>query len=1451
MLTNAQLNESGEIEIAGNYSEELKKAHQLADKVKRLGAYVENLRKLPDGIVCPFGVGGNDKYTVIIEQVKLSRNHTFTMNSYLAYTFEDSGKKIAFKGTEIPFRANGGIGGDATLELVAPFYREINKDVKVKFKPGTKLIFDCDGFKKIEANMELILSNKYQPVDSKGEVIPDKPIVVACSATLRDFKDITLSVDIDKSFVVKGLKDFEFTLKNAVLDMSEFETPTMTFPQDYLSVDFIADGGGVNRNLWKGLYIKKGVIKFPAQFSKSSSQRAYNDRLAVEVNDMFIDKYGFSGEFKANNIMNRSDLSTENWDFTFENVSMKLQKNELEHLEFDGGMNAPPLKENSQLDYYANMDISSGVYQFSASLRDDLALPMFAADMTLYPSSRVDVIMENRRFLPSLHLNGKLSVAASITKSKKFKIPDLGFENMVLSSKAPHFKMGDVSFAGSGDIEFAGFPVSINDIKTVEKADGTDTITGLNFDVNVNLNDQIGGVSNISLWGDSKKWKFKEVEINTINVDYEVPGSFSISGGVGFMRGDATYGDGFRGEISMKVIDKFGLDAVAVFGEVDGYRYFLADAFAAVKVPAGPITFSGFGGGAYQHMRQQESGESVICDFGRSLSGINYVPDKEIGLGIKASTSFNITGSEQALNADLDLEVQFTPSYGLKFVKLYGEAAFLSEKLDKGLEAMKSKVESMNYSGFSPDFKDKVPIKKAPITAMMLMEYNNEAQSFSADMSVYANLGIMKGTGPNNRAGWSSIYFSPETWYVKVGVPNDRIGIEFMGFSKMESYFMMGNDIPPMAKPDDKILSYLKLTDAENDRDIMSLSGGRGLAFGSKLEIGGKFELPPFYANFELTIGYDMMLKRFGEHVTCKGMNSRVGVNGWYAGGQAYAWVEGGVGLQARIFGRKRKFEIFEAKAGALLQAQGPNPFWMRGMVKGGYSVLGGLLSGECRFKFEVGEKCEVNDGNPFGEAVISQLSPEEGDTDVSVFAAPQALFTLPVNKEIELKEDDGVHHYRINLEEFSVKSTSGKEYTGLMKWENDNKVVSLDPEEPFNTHEDILVKAVVVFQQMKGGKWVDIKDHEGKIAGEQLEVKFKSGERPTTIDPEHIEYSYPIAKQFNFYKNEYDKGYIKLTENYSYLFSNETKKSYKQVIRFLNNENLTAEAPFIYKTGDNEIEYIMPADKLPNNKIYKFQIINLPLQSKEDINYAANVKEQSRNVDTGSSGNNITVTTQSADESLEILQAKELLSYRFRTSKYNTFSEKIDGISFGSPVNMQEYVPVEYLTSSMYDSDEGIFDGYEQNESIKYSKMLEIIPDWDNTDWYNLHIKKYVYENRDVYNYLHRNYKSPPQDVTEFVMLGNRILYVEDNYSGGSLSKIGGLKNRSQHYVLTDYMELKSKISNKLRNGFSQKPKGVEQFINTPPMYLTYGNYPLKAKYTLPGETKVVSKKISLKYNR
>lgn len=1447
------------------------------EAVKKAGAYIESLQELfEDGIVTlPVGIKKGD-YELIIQRIQLDAKTGKTkIYASCAFKFKEDGQPIAFDGWST-LEGQKGLGFLGSLEVVAPIRRSLGGKVAIIFDKGTKANFGCDGIDSFFANLCVAFtSEKIKLVDARGKP-KGKYLATTVQTSFSNFNQYTLSLSFDKHFMFEGAKDLIFSLKGGVLDQSDKETPSMVqFPSHYFT--------GVNedeRAIWKGLSFSSASVSLPAIFKKPSDTDkkdtatvvAIDDRITIGVKNFIADENGLSGRILGEGILSASDIDTEKWAITVADFSCELLKSEVVGIGFGGDMNLPPLGKNSLMPYHASYNHSEDAYQFEVGVKGEYDFPVLSSSLSLNETSFIEVVIKDNDFYPSLHATGALSINAPIggkDDENKFNLPDISFQEMCISRESPYFSVGALGLTGKiATPEMAGFQLYIDSITPFSSDQGN----GIAFRTGVKLSEMFGGSAGLQLYGNFSRWQFDRLQLERVNVDFK-SGAYSVKGGVWFKKGDAIYGRGFRGDVDFTIIDKFKLDAVAVFGKKDNFRYFLTDVFTELSPSAGipfppAISFYGFGGGIYQRM-QQTSQNSPDTDFGKSLSGINYVPDNNVGMGFMASTKFGTIGSSALFNAKVGLEMQFNSSGGLNFIQLRGDAAFMNNpaawgKLADNINGAVKKLENQGGKIKVAAKSDlKVPENKSSgfLTASLNIKYDIANSVFAADMATYLNAGFIKGVGENDKMGWASAYFSPDKWYTYIGTPDDRLGVEILGLAKADGYFMVGDDILELPLPPIEVLqNFSEAKRAQLERgDEDYLTAGSGLAFGQSLSVKFKATLPPFYARFGVGLGSEFLLKNYGVNAYCAGSSSTLGINGWYARAQAWAWVEAGIGIEAKLFGSTKHFEILDLSASALLAGAGPNPFYFTGAVGGRFSVMGGLISGNCNFDFEIGDECKIMGGSPFGEEVIAQITPAQGEKGVNVFAAPQAIFNIPVGLEMEVEEDDGKFAwYKVTLEEFSIKYKDGQVVEGFTELSEDGKIYLLDPNDPFESDREMIAFAKVGFRRKLNGSWMAVKGADGKPLYETKEAAFTSGQRPKYIMPEHVVNSYPLSRQYNYYPDEYKEGYVMLSENYEYLFTTDKPEGYDQLLKVVDKNGHQQNMPFSYQSyaaGNNirfELTYNTSNINFTNDEIFELTLANVP---QEEADIMDNISTHTSNLGDHS---DISVNKQEADGTLEMLEEKNIYNIHFRTSTYHTFSEKMNAISISEGLTWPEYLGVNRLVANIFEHTPGeyaeVLDGFESRLLNRELNLVQIKPVFENTKWFEKEIAPLIYENNDLMAAVGKT-ELPLPDGADIIYL-NQITdehTVTDEMIDGVRSWVspgGSVQYRVPCYVDKDFMDLQTDLANAIVSS-GNTSNGVAKFLATDlTPALTKGDYEIEVSYHLPGKevvTSTVTKTINL----
>jgi len=1435
------------INLTPEQQKKIDAACAVADAVEKAGAYIKSLSELlTNGTVpLPVGIKKGDYSLIVTELTWDPVREKQIIHASCAFKFKDTGQKIAFEGDAV-LEGEAGLGTAGRIELVAPVRRNIGKESALIINAGTAVNFGCQGVESFDADISWVTTSPNIIAVNQQGAPTNQPLSVNFKTNFRNFDDYVVSLDINQSFSIKGLKDIIFTLKGATLDQSDTETsPMVRFPANYF-----AQSSAETLQLWKGLYVSEASVSLPAIFKKPGSSG--NERLTVSLNQTLFDENGFTGNVAIKNLLPSENISHDNWDISLTDFSLDILKSQVTGFGFGGDINIPPFGKNSLRPYTASINPVSNEYEFKVGIAGKYDFPVLSSTITLNELSHIDILLKGSELYPSIHASGSLSINAPMSNdtTKAFTLPDIGFENMVISRESPYLKIGAINVTGDlKSPKLAGFELSITDIKSFTDDKGS----GLAFNTGISLSTTFSGITGLKLYGDYAQWKFREVAVERVDVKYDSP-AFSLEGGVWFKNGDAIYGDGFRGNIQLKLVDKFTFDAVGIFGKKDDYKYFLADVMFE-KSPQGgmpippALSFYGFGGGLYMRMQQaskmpQQTASAADLEFGKSLSGITYFPKKDVGLGVMATTKFAFIGSADLFNAKVGFEMQFNDRGGLNFVQLRGDGAFV-DKPDKWGDLsgnVMNQTQNREKTGeVQPEKANKSDLEKAPenkssgfLTASMNIEYDLINKTFSADLGAYLNAGIIRGVGANDRLGWASAYFSPDTWYTYLGTPSDPLGVEVLNLAKLTGYFMVGDKIPGLPAPPSKVMSNLskdKQDQISKRTNSNNLSMGKGLAFGAALEVNFDASLAIFYAKFGVGLGAEFMLTDLSKY-SCLGYDGKPGINGWYAQGQAWAYIYADIGLQAKVFGKRRKFSILDLSLAALLEGAGPNPLYFSGSVGGQYKVLGGLIRGKCTFDFQIGERCTLvrGAGSPFGEDVISQLSPEDGGKDINVFAAPQAVFNIPVGQEMVVDDEDVKGTYMTTLEEFTVKyKDTGRIITGKNKVSEDGTVSMFTTDEPFESQKDVEVYAKVAFKKKVNNNWVTVNGEDGKPAIEDKKAVFHTGDRPKEILPEHVAYSYPIDRQYNYYPKEYTGGYILLTQNYSYLFSTEKPAGFDQKLRISDGSGKKVEKPFTYTTSSSvngvrmEINFSTDQVAFEKNKIYKLAIVNIPQEQKD---MTSNIKSVTTAVE---GQEDMEITRQQATGVLAQLSEKEIYALHFRSSNYDTFNQKVTAFDKQSE-GWRDYVEpfVHYIKTNLKEPE--LFDTYEI-QGINGQKLVRFAAKVYQTDWFNQTFYKGMYQSQ--------SYLTPPVEKVEILTgLPDKQLTDDEmriNTASGYNTQ-GIFRYAVPYWCATDFFTAKGNIAQRALRG--QITQQETQLLGTdyPPVVFK-GNYPVSVSYVLPGK--------------
>ncbi|UCA58460.1 hypothetical protein KB553_15570 [Chryseobacterium rhizoplanae] len=1425
----------------------------------------------------------------------------------------EGGKKTLFFGAEdVKLSYGGKIIGDAKLSLLGdinmPFNQNqwmltleggrINKLNGGSVNDNTYVIIDCDGIKELSLKGNVQISrNVLVPLDSNGSVLPEfgsngqtNRVRGDFAFKATDWNDILVKVSITPFAITSQIKNqdkgyFSFFVNNAVLDLSDLRTdPSVMFPQYYNTHGYLIGG----TESWRGLYVQTLNIGLPQEFK---TEDHIDTRVSFEANNLLIDSYGVSGNFAANNLfpIDRGVTNKENaWRYSLDKIGVDLAASKIVGANLEGTIQLPIQKNNNNQNNtipkylgYRGM-ITEEEYLISVTTFDDINFDIWSAKATIAAGSTIEMRVKNREFLPKAILNGSLAIGANASaddndpnEKKDADFKGVKFQGLTLQTKAPYITAQ--YFGVEGEQKLANFPASISDIVVI--ADGSQASLG--FSVTVGLQEErfsaTGGMmirGLITNENNKQRWKYDGFNLTKLGLRNVDIGVAIVSGEFQIMRKDPLYGNGFTAHLNAKIkgIKGIEVDVNAAYG-YSTFRYWgFEGSVKGLKIQATALTITGFTGGAFYHM---------IPDRDMSLNpayankALVLKPDNTVGLALRAGI-YGSVASEKAVSIMAGFNISTNPNGGLANIGFIGEAVVMADisKLVPGdpLAGVKDKFKEMtgnskflnelkNNSHVNSFLDTKAVDEQYPVTekvdgaiyAKLAMNYDFNNSVFHASLDVFVDIahGIIKGIGPNGRAGWAVIHVAPDEWYMHIGTPTDMIGLKVgLGsfYLQSGSYFMVGTRIPGSPPPPPEVAEILGLQ--LNDLDYMSslnaLGDGKGFAFGTHLKFDtGDMTALFLYARFQAGLGTDIMLKNYGEAKCSNRGGEQIGINGWYANGQAYVYLQGELGIKIKLWFIKKKIPIIKAGVASLLQAKGPNPYWVRGYLGGYYNLLGGMIKGRFRFKMEFGEECVLENSSVLGGMkIISDLTPKKDETDVDVFAIPQATFAVRVNEPIVIPEDDGDHTYKVVVDKMTIIDDQGKEIKGVVEYANSKDVANFVSEDILPPNKTLKAIAQVSFMEKKNGMY-EVVMADGQKAIEIEERIFTTGSAPNVIPLSNIKYAYPVPEQENYYTGEANTGYIKLKRGQDYLFDD---PNWNTVTAFA--AESPTESNFSYNANDNTVNFNTP--NLGKQKDYTFALI---AKNKNGNNASTgnDTVEETVKTEENADDSAVSVTTEvKKAQSLSKDGEIERLAYTFRTSKYTTFENKLSSLNF-NPLWIKLSSDVVTLQNNM-NADE-YFDATE----ISGSKYTDNKPLIDLTalmdDSFAGKFKGLIYNNYPIDELTLNRAESeddfagiPP--VKAFPVFTSYMQYLGSDKGNGFLKQTFPFKYDLFSYYKSDWYELISKAASK----YVGSPANVRPAVINALLESTYGiipetRYNVKAKYTLPGNKQGTEKQINYEF--
>lgn len=1265
-----------------------------------MGTTVANPTLMP--VEIPTRASDGRKYSIWIDNVELTPISGF-LDAYIVLELPNSGQKIAFSGVRLPFTPNGFVANPARLQLATTVKIRMNNAVELKLKSSadTYVSFDCSGYAGIGLDMDVEVCREIvKPLHPTNYQELPEPNRVSTNIQLfvPTWDEIYAEVNI-QPFVITGLEDYKWIVSGIVVDFSDVKSPNYQPPTGYVSP--FASNTKFSP-LWRGFYMNSLSVRMPNQFDDNGTP------LTVGVQKVVLDHMGVSGQVFATPLLPLEKGDAGGWAFSVDTFKLTVLCNQpvsagfngLIHIPlFAGSSNNAPIGPADCFRYRAFLERGDGTGKLNYRMTVDPGNQNWTVDMwksgkvIIKKGSQVTMEVSGGHFSVVATLHGKVKIDRPLSTHVDLNIPNITFQNLVLSNTAPYFRSAGVWGTDStqAGVDFGGFKINIGQIAMVED----DSMPALAFNAGIKISDDSVGLSasggflirgKLTMEGKRQRWSFDRFSVTQIDLNGSFAGVGQVSGTLKFFEGDPVFGTGWRGGVKMSLKQLGEISAVAQFGRIkqpSSFRYFFIDGLVCLENGiGGAIKLTGFGGGVYHHMNRPADsaalpsgcGENpaMPTELGASLSGLIYIPDRTKGLGLKATVALATAVKKNAFNANATLELLFNDKGGLSDLWINGNARFMSDPDPHGSPAPNASSGSA-VSG----------------TLDLYLNFNEGV------LDGYITVNIDAGGGSIYGNGTALIHAEEKRWFIKIGTPAAPfiIGLSIpfaKSVGQIHSYMEIGNDIDPPPPVPAEIEGLLK-----RDKVPFPIREGEsltGFILGAGFTVDRSFEFKPLYGGLKILLGFDVSLIDYGSGTVCGGSTGPLGINGWYARGQMYAGVWANLGIKVKVFGKHKQFNLASIAQGVVLEAGLPNPFWAKGAFVAEFNLLGGLIKGRCPAKFDLGTPCQPVDSSGIEAEldIVESIRPADQARAVAVNASPEVVFNFPIGKAFQLEDPNGnLKYYHAVLDAVKLRHR-GIEYGGELQWAEDKRSVKLLPNWilPARDTVEIVVRAHV--------------DSSGvTIQNEEKTVRFVTGPGLDYIPNTNVTGSWPSDGQFNFFPGQMAgrPGYIQLKQGQPDLFYGD--RDVKLLVRFSQNCGPVSEVALDYNGFSDRIEFPLPEGSFVPGGIYRMQVIE------KGPGDAA--------ISTGGAGTAARMVVLTCPPERAEPTEKVLYAAYFRVSQHATFGAKLSAWSAAKTV--------QYVTSSRTLVASAAIEPFDEAEL----KRIDLQANLDANAWYE-DIRKNLY---------------------------------------------------------------------------------------------------------------------------
>jgi hypothetical protein len=294
----------------------------------------------------------------------------------------------------------------------------------------------------------------------------------------------------------------------------------------------------------------------------------------------------------------------------------------------------------------------------------------------------------------------------------------------------------------------------------------------------------------------------------------------------------------------------------------------------------------------------------------------------------------------------------------------------------------------------------------------------------------------------------------------------------------------------------------------------------------------------------------------------------------------------------------------------------------------------------------------------PPAEIILAQL-PENNSEQQSVVTYPLVIFKESFDAPITLTQ--GGASYRAIVDEATVLLGTEK-IAVTEQWSTTRDSLLLQPAAILQGQTTYSIQVKSHWEVQRNAAWVPVKQG-GEVLYSINTTTFKTGTLGdvTQLLPENIAYAYPVELQYYFLQDEYSKGYLMLrTELQNSLVK--IAGGERLEARFTSPGKTEIKTPIAFDESTRTLSYDMPT--LENQTIYTVRYVKVLVGGNE----------------------------------------KEMYRTSFRTSRYNTFLQKMNAFTNAKAYSWMVANGVDEIKSRFTNNDESFDDAEIKTNTLPHS---------------------------------------------------------------------------------------------------------------------------------------------------